>query len=92
MDYVHTNSPWISKNFGCKKSLFMFMFAVIMILIAVAISAQAFYVAGKTLHSQLLQKVMRGKMTFFDSKPLGMILNRFSKDIDSIGKLIQHDL
>lgn len=61
-----------------------------MMLVSVAIAAHSFYVAGKRLHRILLDKVLRAKMTFFDTKPLGMILNRFSKDIDVIGMLTHY--
>ena len=36
------------------------------------------------LHSRLLHGVMRAKFKFFDSTPLGQLLNRFSKDIQSV--------
>lgn len=46
------------------------------------------YSASKRLHKQLLDRVLKATMTLFDTKPLGMILNRFSKDIDVVGKYI----
>ena len=57
-----------------------------MTMVSVSIAAHAFYVAGKRLHWKLLDRVLKARMTFFDTKPLGMILNRFSKDIDVVGK------
>ena len=56
-------------------------------MISLIVSVHAYYIAGKKLHRKLLHRVMKGKMTFFDSKPLGMILNRFSNDIETIGEL-----
>lgn len=40
--------------------------------------------ASKRLHEQLLHHLMRAKFRFFDSTPLGRIINRFSKDIEAV--------
>ena len=34
------------------------------------------------MHKNLLDRVMRSPMSFFDTTPLGRIVNRFAKDID----------
>ncbi|XP_059614039.1 multidrug resistance-associated protein 1-like [Phlebotomus argentipes] len=38
--------------------------------------------AAKTLHHKLLSHTLRLPMSFFDTTPLGRIMNRFSKDVD----------
>ena len=38
--------------------------------------------ATKTLHHKLLNSIVHSPMWFFDTTPLGRIVNRFSKDID----------
>ncbi|XP_054158370.1 ATP-binding cassette sub-family C member 2-like [Oppia nitens] len=38
--------------------------------------------AAQQLHGQILERVMHAPMTWFDTTPLGRILNRFSKDLD----------
>ncbi|PKY06331.1 ATP-dependent bile acid permease [Aspergillus campestris IBT 28561] len=40
--------------------------------------------ASKIIHSRLLRAVMHAKFKFFDSTPLGQLMNRFSKDIESV--------
>ena len=40
--------------------------------------------ASWKIHSRLLDAVTRAKFKFFDSTPLGQLMNRFSKDIEAI--------
>ncbi|KAF6241708.1 hypothetical protein HO173_000419 [Letharia columbiana] len=40
--------------------------------------------ASRTLHRRLLESVARAKLQFFDTTPLGQLMNRFSKDIEAI--------
>ena len=44
----------------------------------------ASYIAGRNLHWIILIGILRAPMHFFDTTPTGRIINRFSKDIDSI--------
>ncbi|KAG0073648.1 hypothetical protein BGZ90_011416 [Linnemannia elongata] len=44
--------------------------------------------AAKRLHERLLDKVLRLPMSFFDTTPLGRIVNRFSSDILSVDEMI----
>ncbi|SCU68299.1 multidrug resistance protein A [Trypanosoma equiperdum] len=39
---------------------------------------------SRTLHRFLLRSISTGKMSFFDTTPLGRIVNRFSRDIDRL--------
>ena len=45
--------------------------------------------ASRTLHQKLLSSIVRAPMHFFDTTPLGRIMNRFSKDIDVLDNYIQ---
>ena len=40
--------------------------------------------ASKLIHTRLLNAILRAKFKFFDSTPLGQLMNRFSKDIEAI--------
>lgn len=40
--------------------------------------------ASKRIHLEMLQRVLRAPMFFFDSTPLGRIINRFTSDLDKI--------
>lgn len=40
--------------------------------------------ASSKLHRRLLDSVTRAKLQFFDTTPLGQLMNRFSKDIEAI--------
>jgi ABC-type multidrug transport system fused ATPase/permease subunit len=40
--------------------------------------------ASRNIHQVLMENIMRAKLKFFDSTPLGRIMNRFSKDMEAI--------
>ena len=44
--------------------------------------------ASRVLHETLLKNVLRLPMSFYDTTPLGRILNRFSQDIYNVDEVI----
>ena len=47
--------------------------------------------AGHVLHLGLLRNIIASPMNFFDTTPIGRILNRFGKDIDVVDSIIAHN-
>ncbi|KAG9720807.1 bile acid-transporting ATPase, partial [Aureobasidium melanogenum] len=64
---------------------------LIYMLITVAREGVIFYgslVASKRIHRKLMESITHAKFRFFDSTPLGQIMNRFSKDVEAIDQEI----
>ena len=56
----------------------VFIFAAIILLTFATINASIL------LHNQMLLRILKSPMSFFDTTPTGRIVNRFSKDIDEV--------
>ncbi|XP_040070390.1 multidrug resistance-associated protein 1 [Ixodes scapularis] len=59
-------------------SIFNFIYSVLFVLGSMR--------TASSIHSQLLQSVMRSPISFFDKTSMGRIVNRFSRDVDLIDK------
>ncbi|KAK6983295.1 Canalicular multispecific organic anion transporter 2 [Biomphalaria glabrata] len=49
-------------------------------------------VASNVLHNAMLNNIMRSPMSFFDTTPIGRIVNRFSKDVDVLDNMLPNVL
>jgi len=47
--------------------------------------------ASNFLHTGMLERIMRAPMSFFDTIPIGRIVNRFSKDVDVCDNTLRMD-
>ncbi|KAG0315006.1 Multidrug resistance-associated protein 1 [Dissophora globulifera] len=69
---------------------------VIFLMVDIAISYMTAVVCGikgsKTLYDRLLTRVLRMPMSFFDTTPMGRIMNRFSSDISAVDSRIPYEL
>ncbi|KAI9303307.1 hypothetical protein BJ944DRAFT_241568 [Cunninghamella echinulata] len=48
--------------------------------------------ASRRIHSQLLNRILRAKVRFFDTTPMGRIVNRFSSDLETIDQEVSPQL
>ncbi|KAF8422979.1 P-loop containing nucleoside triphosphate hydrolase protein [Tirmania nivea] len=81
-------SFWTSGKFGLSNGTYIGVFAGLGAAQSALMFAFAFWltIAGttssKTLMAQAMERVLRAPMSFFDTTPIGRIINRFSKDVD----------
>ncbi|XP_025097264.1 multidrug resistance-associated protein 1-like [Pomacea canaliculata] len=61
---------------GIAQTVFVIVYAVIMAFRRIH--------AARTLHRSMLVRLLRAPMSFFDTTPVGRILNRFSQDMDMV--------
>ena len=89
--YIHTHTHTHS---GCYLGIYALFSAgqVTTVLIASFSLAIAGVYASRSLHSRMLKNILRSPMSFFDTTPLGRVLNRFSKDIYTIDEVIPRSI
>ena len=64
------------------------------VFVLLACFTQAFgsVIASRRLHRCLLLNILHSPMVFFETTPLGRIVNRFSKDLDTIDGLVPRSI
>ncbi|KAF8460897.1 ABC multidrug transporter [Kalaharituber pfeilii] len=81
-------SYWTSDEFGLPNGTYIGVFAALGVAQSVLMFLFAFWltIAGttssKVLMGRAMERVLRAPMSFFDTTPIGRIVNRFSKDVD----------
>ena len=58
------------------------------VLLYAIVTAISMVRASRVLHELMLHNVLRSPMSFFDTTPIGRILNRFSRDIETIDNIL----
>lgn len=64
---------------------------VLLALFRAIISFRLTIKASQVIHDRMAEAVLRAKIEFFDTNPLGRIMNRFSADVGSNGTWTCHD-
>ncbi len=54
--------------------------------------AKSMVKASKHLHHSMLMNILRSPMSFFDTTPIGRILNRFSRDVETVDNVLPEQL
>ena len=81
MTHTHCLITYYCSSSKCNHQtcVFTFFFQAAFIMIATIIISVGTLEAASKLHQTMLSRILRSPMAFFDTTPLGRILNRFSK-------------
>ncbi|ESL05506.1 multidrug resistance protein A [Trypanosoma rangeli SC58] len=88
-------SMWSTRRFGLSPGTYLQLYIALVVCGAVTTPLRfgAAYNAmrrgSRSLHRLILRSVATGTMQFFDTTPLGRIVNRFSRDIDRLDDQLQ---
>lgn len=86
---------WLTKwssddNSGSLRNYYLYIYAlfgvgrVVTVFFGILIFSYASLTGAQRMHNNLLNTTIRMPMTFFDTTPLGRIMNRFSMDVDIV--------
>ena len=67
---------------------FISFIAALFVLLYAIVTAYSMVYAARELHLAMLTNIFRSPMEFFDTTPIGRILNRFSRDVETIDNLL----
>ncbi|CAE7200833.1 unnamed protein product [Rhizoctonia solani] len=85
---------WQEDRFPIKQGVYMAIYAILgfaqafgLFCMGGVFAILTFY-ASQSLHRDALGRILHAPISFFDTTPLGRIMNRFSKDVDTIDNII----
>ncbi|CAG8557324.1 8544_t:CDS:10, partial [Ambispora gerdemannii] len=89
-DYNHMVLNTESDKQQVNVDYYIFVYVLIGLCATTVASFRSYYVftgslvASRNLHGDMLEKILYAKFRFFDTTPIGRIMNRFSKDMETI--------
>ncbi|KAJ4353706.1 Transporter of the ATP-binding cassette (ABC) [Didymosphaeria variabile] len=87
---MQTSSSFAKHDTEVDSTYYLAVYAVLgVIFMFITFVREGFLFAGslaasRRIHERLIQKIAHAKFRFFDQTPLGQLMNRFSKDIESV--------
>ncbi|KAF5217359.1 hypothetical protein ECC02_009787 [Trypanosoma cruzi] len=88
-------SMWSTQRFGLSPQTYLdvyialVLFGTVTVPLRFSIAYNAMRQGSRDLHRLILRSVSIGTMQYFDTTPLGRIVNRFSRDVDCIDNQLQ---
>ena len=64
------------------------IFPALFVLLYALVCAVSMVTASRVLHNAMLANIMRSPMEFFDTTPIGRILNRTSRDVETVDNIL----
>ena len=83
-------SWWAADHWGWESNQYLGVYFAIFLFNGIAIFFRSIVLyfflvrAAKNMHDQLLNRVIKFPMSFFDTTPSGRVINRFSRDTETI--------
>jgi len=91
-------SWWTSNNFDLATGEYIGVYAALgvlqsLLMFAFATTLTSFCTtASKVMLHRAISSALRAPMSFFDTTPIGRIINRFSKDVDTMDNILTDDI
>jgi len=70
-----------------KELTYLLITALLVVIYALLFALMSVH-SSRILHSRMLANILRAPMMFFDTTPIGRILNRFSRDMETVDGLL----